>query len=100
MVERNSLFTRFYYYGAIRARQSCVDCHKDPLKVGEKLANPNLKPDEVMAVVRIRLSTQPIEEGFHINRAVLIAFASGTALLILAGSYLIIRYVIVKPLKH
>src|SRR5688572_25821296 len=56
----------FYYYGAIRARQSCVDCHRDPTKV--KVAAPNLQPDEVMGVVRIRLSTQSIEEGFHTNR--------------------------------
>src|SRR5258708_1028293 len=76
----------FYYYGAIRARQSCVDCHKDPQKVGEKLAVPGLKQDDVMAVVRIRLSTQSIEEGFHTNRAVLISFAIGTSLLIIAGS--------------
>jgi signal transduction histidine kinase len=90
----------FYYYGVIRARQSCVECHKDPQKVGEQLAVPTLKQDDVMAVVRIRLSTQSIEEGFHTNRAVLISFAIGTSLLIIAGSYLIIRYVIVKPVKH
>jgi signal transduction histidine kinase len=90
----------FYYYGVIRARPSCVDCHGDPQKVGEKLANVQLKPDDVMAVVRIRLSTQSIEEGFHTNRAVLIAFAIGTSMLIIAASYLIIRYVIVKPVKH
>ena len=53
-----------------------------------------------MAVVRIRMSTQSIEEGFHTNRAVLISFALGTSLLIMAGSYLIVRYVIVKPVKH
>ncbi|MCS6865312.1 MAG: ATP-binding protein [Gemmata sp.] len=90
----------FYYYGVIRARSSCVDCHSDPGKVGEKLANAQLKPDDVMAVVRIRLSTQSIEEGFHTNRAMLIAFAIGTSMLIIAASYLIIRYVIVKPVKH
>ncbi len=90
----------FYYYGAIRAGQSCVNCHRDPSKVGEKLALANLKQDDLMAVVRIRLSTQSIEEGFHTNRALLISFAIGTSLLIIAGSYLIIRYVIVKPVKH
>jgi signal transduction histidine kinase len=88
----------YYYYGAIRARPSCVGCHRDPTKV--KAASANLQPDELMGVVRIRLSTQSIEEGFHTNRAVLISFAIGTSLLIIAGSYLIIRYVIVKPVKH
>ncbi len=90
----------YYYYGAIRAGNSCVNCHRDPAKVGEKLTRPDLKQGEVMAVVRIRLSTQSIEEGFHTNRAVLFSFAIGTSLLIIAGSYLIIRYVIVKPVKH
>ena len=90
----------YYYYGAIRAGPSCISCHSDPAKVGEKVAIPGLKQDDLMTVVRIRLSTQTIEEGFHTNRAVLISFAIGTSLLIIAGSYLIIRYVIVKPVKH
>jgi signal transduction histidine kinase len=90
----------FYYYRVIRAVDSCVSCHSDPTKVGEKKAVPGLKQDDLMAVIRIRLSTQSIEEGFHTNRALLIAFAIGTSLLIMAGSYLIIRYVIVKPVKH
>ncbi len=94
----------YYYYGGIRAGASCVDCHTDPERMGEfgsaEKSNPDLKPGELMAVVRIRLSTQVIEEGFHTNRALLITFAIGTSLLIIAGSYLIIRYVIVKPVKH
>src|SRR5205823_1492099 len=89
----------FYYYGSIRAGHSCVGCHTDPAKVGNK-AYADLQPDALMAVVRVRLSTQSIEEGFHRNRAYLISFAIGTSLLIIAGSYLIIRYVIVKPVKH
>jgi two-component system, NarL family, sensor histidine kinase BarA len=89
----------FYYYGAIRARAACIECHRNPERVG-KLANANLQQDELMGVVRIRLSTQSIEEGFHTNRALLISFAIATSLLIIAGSYLIIRYVIVKPVKH
>ena len=94
----------FYYYGAIRAGQSCVDCHADRTQMAAMGAadktNPDLKAGDLMAVVRIRLSTQVIEEGFHTNRALLISFAVGTSLLIIAGSYLIIRYVIVKPVKH
>ena len=94
----------FYYYGAIRAGQSCVDCHANREKMAGMGAadriSPELKLDDLMAVVRIRLSTQVIEEGFHTNRALLISFAIGTSLLIIAGSYLIIRYVIVKPVKH
>jgi len=96
----------YYYYAAIRAGDRCVKCHSNPTKMeaakagaGQK-AKPDLQKDALMALVRVRLSTQAIEDGFHTNRAVLISFAIGTSLLIIAGSYLIIRYVIVKPLKH
>lgn len=88
----------FYYYGALRAATACLSCHRDPERV--KQAQPHLQEGDLMAVVRIRLSTLPLQEGFHTNRAILIAFAVGTSLLIIAGSYLIIRYVIVKPVKH
>ncbi len=91
----------YYYYGALRASPTCIACHNDPAKMGgsQKL-RPQLATGDLMAVVRIRLSTRLIEEGFHTNRALLISFAIGTSLLIIAGSYLIIRYVIVKPVKH
>src|SRR5207249_2271672 len=82
----------FYYYGALRAAPSCIDCHTNKEKMGgEDKVRKDLKPDDLMGVVRIRLSTQAIEEGFHTNRALLISFAIGTSLLIIAGSYLIIR---------
>ena len=103
----------FLYYGAVRAQDSCVGCHRDPVKMAafsaetpearkaaEELANPNLQPDDLMAVIQIRLSSEMIESGLHQNRAILIAFALGTTLALLVGSYLIVRYVIVKPVKH
>lgn len=91
----------FYYYGAIRAGPSCLGCHADPAKMGgADKARPDPKDGDLMAVVRIRLSTRVIEEGFHTNRALLLSFAIGASLLIIAGSYLIIRYVIVKPVNH
>src|SRR5205823_5318430 len=43
---------------------------------------------------------EAIEKGVHLNRAVLISTALVTALLIMSGSYIIVRYVIVKPVKH
>ena len=54
-------------------------------------------------MIRVEL-TVPIDDAMerrvHINRALLITTALVTALLIMTGSYLIIRYVIVKPLNH
>ncbi|HVK18846.1 MAG TPA: ATP-binding protein [Fimbriiglobus sp.] len=102
----------FLYYGAVRAAKSCIQCHTSPdLLAGRldlqptdpkvaTLVYPGLEEGQLMAVVRVQLSTAVMESGFHQNRALLITFAVVTTLLILAGSYAVIRYVIVKPVKH
>ncbi len=88
----------YQYYAPVRAGRSCVDCHRKGAEVANPL--PDLKEGDLLGMVSVRMSTEMIETGFHQNRALLIAFAFGTTVLILAGSYLIIRYVIVKPVKH
>ncbi len=82
----------FHYYGAIRATHSCLGCH------GQK--NPDLKEGGLIAAVRISVPTEFIEDPVHFNRAILLSTALVTALIIMGGSYLIVRYVIVKPVKH
>jgi two-component system, NarL family, sensor histidine kinase BarA len=85
------------YYAPVRASQSCLKCH--PLPQEQDETGP-LKAGDVMDVIRLELSTEHMQSGLHTNRAFLVTNAIVTALLIVAGSYLIIRYVIVKPVKH
>jgi signal transduction histidine kinase len=88
----------FYYYGAIRAQPECLTCHG---KTGQDRAlYGELTDGSLMAVVRITMSGQAIADEFHLNRAILIAFAVATSLLIMTVSWLMIRYVVVKPVKH
>jgi signal transduction histidine kinase len=87
-----------YYYGAVRATGRCLSCH--PFNAEEREAYGDLKDQDLMALVKISIPTQDSETGVHLNRAILLATALVTALLIMAGSYLIVRYVIVKPVKH
>jgi two-component system, NarL family, sensor histidine kinase BarA len=90
------------YFGAVRASSSCLDCHREL----QHRNNPDLaemKENDLIALIRIevpRTAIDAIEDRIHENRAVLISTALVTALLIMAGSYLIVRYVIVKPVKH
>jgi signal transduction histidine kinase len=84
-----------HYYGAIRASQSCLACHN-----ALPDARSELKEGDLMAVVLIKMKTSAIERGVHINRGFLIAIALVTVLLVMTGSYVIVRYVIVKPVKH
>ncbi|MGL4554062.1 MAG: sensor histidine kinase, partial [Gemmataceae bacterium] len=81
-----------FYYGAVRATRSCLSCH-------QKL-QPDLAEKDVLAVIKIEVPTAAIGEEFHTNRAILISTAIVTVLLIMFGSYVIVRYVIVKPVKH
>ncbi len=88
----------FHYYGSIRASAKCVACHNQNSAVADR-SSP-LQEGDLMAVAKVTLSTRAIETGAHINRALLLSFAILTSLLIMTGSYLIIRYVVVKPVKH
>jgi two-component system sensor histidine kinase BarA len=86
------------YYGAVRASKSCIECHRERAKKRKETAV--LKEGDLMAVVRIKMRTTAIEDAVHLNRAFLISTALVTALLIMTGSWLIVRYVVVKPVKH
>ena len=88
----------FHYYGVIRASEKCVACHNGAEMTSAR-GGP-IREGDLMAVVKVTLSTRTIETGMHINRALLLSFALITSLLIMTGSYLIIRYVVVKPVKH
>ncbi|MFN4257847.1 MAG: ATP-binding protein [Gemmataceae bacterium] len=88
----------FHYYGAIRASKRCLSCHQRT--EAERAEFGDLQEGDLLAVVKISMSTEAIERGVHLNRAVLLSTALVTALLIMSGSYLIVRYVIVKPVKH
>jgi len=80
------------YYGAVRATKTCVACHRQ--------TNPDLAENDLIALIKIVMPTESIESGVNMNRAVLISMALVTALLIMGSSYVIVRYVIVKPVKH
>jgi signal transduction histidine kinase len=84
------------YYAPLREGRSCLNCHQNPDVQGPTRVAEN----DVRAVLRIRLPIRSIKEGMHTNRAILLSTALVTALLIMTGSYVIVRYVIVKPVKH
>ena len=86
------------YYAPIRAANECMSCHQPLAK--KKKAGQALAENELMAMVRIRMPTKSIEEGVHWNRALLVTTAIATVILIMIGSWIIVRYIIVKPVKH
>jgi signal transduction histidine kinase len=81
-----------FYYAAVRASESCLGCHRQ--------LKPSLKENDLLAVIKISVPTASTADQIDKNRALLLSTAFVTALLIMAGSYVIVRYVIVKPVKH
>jgi signal transduction histidine kinase len=91
----------FVYYGAIRASTACLDCHRREVQSEvEKKELGELQENGLIAVVKIRMETKAVEEAVHVNRAILMGTAIFTAWLIMIFSYMIVRYVVVKPVKH
>lgn len=90
---------KVYYYAPIRAAAACLQCHpRNPTEREEY--GGMLNEGDLMTVIRFDFNTEAIRADIHRNRAWLIANALTTAFLIMAGSYVIIRQVIVKPVKH
>jgi two-component system sensor histidine kinase BarA len=90
--------THIQYYAPIRAAPNCMSAACHPL-AGEKEARTDTHP-YLIGVANISMPTGAIEKGIHENRARLIATALVTVILIMVGSLLIVRYIIVKPVKH
>jgi signal transduction histidine kinase len=90
---------KIYYYAPIRAGNSCLACH--PISNSERAdTSDSLKENELMAVFRFDFNTDSMRSDIHTNRAWLITNALVSAILIMVGSYIVIRQVIVKPVKH
>ncbi len=86
------------YYEPVFARDDkCVWCHSRP---GTKNYREDMKVGDLVAVMRIEMDAQDTKEAQAQNRAWLITLGIVTVFLAMAALYVIVRYVIVKPLAH
>ncbi len=106
----------YQYFEPIRAGESCLTmCHASPLGgsgidvvgSGVPLAGmpsaigaPGLQKDDIMAIAKVTISNKDTQEKLEWNWAVLWTYAIGTVFIGMLTSYAIVRYVIVKPLRH
>ncbi|HEV8060066.1 MAG TPA: ATP-binding protein [Gemmataceae bacterium] len=85
-----------FYYSAIRAANTCLKCHGPSTDSQRAEFNDR----DLMEIVKISIPTKALQMGVHQIRAWLISMAIIAVILIMTGSYLIVRYIIVKPVKH
>jgi two-component system sensor histidine kinase BarA len=97
----------YQYVQAVLFKPSClVACHE-----GSSIDNHMsreaeggkwvpVKAGDLAGVAVVNLPMKPINNAINHNRAILITTALMTAILAMVASYVIVRYVIVKPVKH
>ena len=111
-VDRYAPDDRYQFYQPIVFTSMCISCHA-PATHNAELNQWSVLPTEDVPgfsskvqplpptyVMRLTLSYKDANEGITKSRAILLATAIITAFLSTAALYIIIRYVIVKPLKH
>lgn len=85
---------KYEFFKPITASAECIDCHR----VIRKATNVNT--GDLLAVARVEIARGNTQFALNWNRAVLLSTGIITVFLAMVASYVIVRYVIVKPLKH
>ncbi len=99
--ERYDAQGNYQYYQPIVFSQMCRDCHYTQTDNLSSLESIGTFPaEEPLSVVRLTLPQQATRSAIYWTWAVLITLAILTVSAGVITLYLIIRYVIVKPLKH
>ena len=97
----------YQYVQAVRFTPNClIACHTDGgidnhvMREGPDGRFTKVKTGDLAGIVVVNLPMDATNKAINRNRAILIAAALVTAILAMVASYVIVRYVIVKPVKH
>jgi len=93
----------YQYFQPVRLKSTCVICHKglSDTPLSPRLARlVNLPDGDLAAVLKIAVPDNLTREAIHKNWAILMSTGIGTTFLAMVASWFIVRYIIVKPLKH
>ncbi len=88
----------YQYFEPIRVSKSCVACHQQ-LLIDQKRTQ-KLTTGELMGVAKMTFPLSETQREIAKNNALLITLALVTGFLAMTVSYLIVRYIIVKPVLH
>ena len=90
--------TKYIYAQAVTYKRECIGCHA--YREGASGKQVEIRPGDLACVAMIKLPLDQINRDINQNRAILISAALVTAIVAMFASYAIVRYVIVKPVKH
>jgi len=84
----------YHYYEPLYWEKTCARCHYNPETGGvDKEGLP-------LRVIKVVIPYEPTQRALAWNKAILIATWVITVFLAMVALYIIVRYVIVKPLEH
>ncbi|MCU0959778.1 MAG: ATP-binding protein [Pirellulaceae bacterium] len=93
----------YHYFEPVYFKKTCRFCHTAALDVGTLSAaevGESYAQDPPLLAVKVILPYADTAEAISNSRAILIAVAILTVFVAMIALYLIVRYVIVKPLQH
>ena len=79
---------------------SYYDQYHDMIQIDDSGKYARTEPGDLAAVVFVKLPMEQTNRAIDRNRAILIATALVTAILAMFASWTIVRYIIVRPVKH
>jgi len=92
---------QFYqYFQPVYAKKDCIHCHNIRLGAFGDVETAGFNEGDLMAIVKVVIPDDETQKALNKNRAILLATAIITVFLAMIAAYVIVRYVIVKPLKH
>ena len=87
----------YQYYKPIFAKARCIDCHNKPYM---DVHWPDMQIGDLIAIARVTIDMKDTNVQLANNQAMLILAAIVTVFLAMIALYVIVRYIIVKPLRH
>ncbi len=93
----------YHYFEPVKFKNNCRECHSRMLDVGTVSATElgnSMAQEPPLLAVKVILPYKDTREAVTNSRAILITVAVLTVSFAMVALYLIVRYVIVKPLKH
>ena len=91
----------YMYYQPIYWKSVCINCHED--QHNSDVFGPTTEPTELrgpVRVIRITIPDSAMDIAVTKNRAILFTTAIITVFLAITALYLIVRFVIIRPLSH
>lgn len=92
---------QYHYYEVVTYGSYCKLCHQ-PLNASGSVAasDPSSAASQPFSVMKVMIPDKETQAGINRARAVLIAVGLAAVFLSMVALYLVVRYVIVNPLKH